>query len=362
MSLAIRTTLLFTVAILISVGFWWIQRGAMHTSDVPGPSPSSSLDSRLGVRAMVVTASPFRDKIFVTGSVIAQDEVYLQSEASGRILSLTLTEGGFVTKGTLLAKINDADLQAQRRRAELTLELAKIREARQRQLLDNRAISQQDYDIVINEVNTIKAEIDLIDANIAKTEIRAPFDGLVGLRSISEGGFVTVGTRLATLQNVDRIRIEFSIPERYAASVRTGDIITFTRQGSDQTYRATISAIEPRIDPNTRTLAIRATSLNPQRLILPGAFAQITYSLKEVNNALMVPSEAFVPESGQVFLFLYKSGVAQRVAVEAGIRTDSQIQVLSGIAPGDTVLTTGILQLRERMPVRLSSIDEVANP
>jgi len=362
MSLSLRTILLFGIALLLSAGFWWLQRGPMNASDTPGPSASAPADSRLGVRATVVAPSPFRDKIFVTGSVIAQDEVYLQAEAAGRIISLSLTEGGFVKKGTLLAKINDADLQAQRRRAGLNLELAQIREARQRQLLDNRAISQQDYDIVMNEVNTIKAEIDLIDANIAKTEIRAPFDGLVGLRSVSEGGFVTVGTRLATLQNVDRIRIEFSVPERYAASVRTGESITFTRQGSDQTYRATISAIEPRIDPNTRTLAIRATALNTDRRILPGAFAQITYSLKEVDNALMVPSEAFVPESGQIFVFLHKSGKAQRVAVQTGIRTDAQIQVLDGIASGDTVLTTGILQLREGMPVRITSFDEVPIP
>lgn len=362
MSLTSRTVLLFGVALLLSAGFWWIQRGSLNAPDLADPVASAPVDSRLGVRAMVVATSPFRDKIFVTGSVIAQDEVYLQAEAAGRIISLSLTEGGFVKKGTLLAKINDADLQAQRRRAVLNLELAQIREARQRQLLDNRAISQQDYDIVMNEVNTIKAEIDLIDANIAKTEIRAPFDGLVGLRSVSEGGFVTVGTRLATLQNVDRIRIEFSVPERYAATVRTGEVISYTRQGSDQTYRATISAIEPRIDPNTRTLAIRATALNPQRLILPGAFAQITYSLKEVENALMVPSEAFVPESGQIFVFVLKSGLAQRVAVQTGIRTDSQVQVLNGIALGDTVLTTGILQLREGMPVRISSIDKVIEP
>ncbi len=311
---------------------------------------------------MVVSEEPFTDRIFVTGTVIAQDEVYLQSEASGRIVSLTLQEGAFVKKGTLLAKINDADLQAQLRRTSLNLELARIREARQRQLLDNRAISQQDYDIVLNEVNTILADIELIQANIAKTEVRAPFDGLVGLRSISEGGFVTVGTRLATLQNVDRIRIEFSIPERYAASVRVGETIRYTRQGSDQTYTAVISAIEPRIDPNTRTLAIRASAANPQRRILPGAFAQITYSLNKVDNALMVPAEAFIPESGRLFLFIYKSGAVQRVEVQSGIRTDSQIQVVNGLAIGDTVLVTGILQLRKDMPVRLTEVLTGTNP
>ena len=362
MSLSFRTIVLIGISVLLSAVFWWVQRSDLASMDSPADGRSTPADSRLGVRATVLTSSPFRDKIYVTGSVIAQDEVYLQAEAAGRIVSLSLTEGGFVRKGTLLAKINDADLQAQRRRAVLNLELARIREARQRQLLENRAISQQDYDIVMNEVNTIKAEIELIDANIAKTEIRAPFDGLVGLRSVSEGGFVTVGTRLATLQNVDRIRIEFSVPERYAASVRNDERISFTRQGSDKTYEATITAIEPRIDPNTRTLAIRATAANPDRRILPGAFAQITYSLREIENALMVPAEAFVPESGQIFVFLHKAGKAQRVAVQTGIRTDAQIQVLEGIAPGDTVLTTGILQLREGMPVRLTAIDEVPQP
>ena len=152
------------------------------------------------------------------------------------------------------------------------------------------------------------------------------------------------------------------MPERYAASVRVGETITFTRQGSNQNYTASISAIEPRIDPNTRTLAIRATALNPQRRILPGAFAQITYALKQVDNALMVPSEAFVPETGRIYVFLHKSGTAVRVPVETGVRTDSQIQVLSGIAPGDTVITTGILQMRQGLPVRITSFDEVVVP
>ncbi|MDP2228787.1 MAG: efflux RND transporter periplasmic adaptor subunit [Moraxellaceae bacterium] len=354
MSLAVRTTIMLVVAVVISLVFWWFLRAPEPTIIGPSSSPSSRADTRLGVRVTVVEPEAFQDRIFVSGTVIAEDEVYLRSEAAGRIIDLRLQEGTFVRKGTLLAKINDADLQAQLRRTTLNLELAQIREARQRQLLENRAISQQDYDIMLNEVNTILAEIDLIKANIAKTEVYAPFDGMVGLRNVSEGAFVSVGTQLATLQNLDRIRIDFSVPERYAASVKTRDVIQFTRQGSGDTYTAVISAIEPRIDPNTRTLSIRATASNPGRRILPGAFAQITYSLSEISDALLVPAEAIIPELGQTFVFVLRDGVAHRVAVQTGIRTDTHVQITSGLAVKDSVIVTGILQLRQGMPVRVA--------
>lgn len=354
MSLAVRTTIMISVAVVISFLFWWFQRAPEPTMNMTSSSSSATADNRLGVRVQVVDPVVFQDRIFVTGSVIAEDEVYLRSEAAGRIIDLKLQEGTFVRKGTLLAKINDADLQAQLRRTTLNLELAQIREERQRQLLENRAISQQDYDIMLNEVNTIMAEIDLIKANIAKTEVVAPFDGMVGLRNVSEGAFVSVGQQLATLQNLDRIRIDFSVPERYAASVKTGDTIRFTRQGSSDTYKAVISAIEPRIDPNTRTLSIRATASNPGRRILPGAFAQITYSLSEISDAMLVPSESIIPELGQTFVFVLRDGAAHRVPVLTGIRTDTQVQITDGLVPGDSVLVTGILQLRQGMAVRVT--------
>lgn len=355
-----RTAAASVAALLVASLVWWLPSGS-ETEGPAGPRPASS-DSRLGVRATVVQPQVFQDRIFVTGTALAQDEVYLQAEANGRLVSLSLDEGESVRKGDLVAKINDADLQAQLRRAELNLELARIREARQKQLLESRAISQQDYDIVLNEVNTVLAEIDLIKANIDRTEIRAPFDGLLGLRQVSEGTFVTTGTRLASLQNIDRIRIDFSVPERYAAQVRTGDRIGFSRQGSDQRYEAVVSAIEPRVDPNTRTLNLRATAPNPGRAILPGVFAQITYPLSQVDDAILVPSEAIIPELGSIYVYVSRAGRAHRVAVETGVRTGSSIQILTGLAPGDTLLTTGILQLRQDLPVRITAIEESGTP
>lgn len=351
-----RTAIASTAAIALAALAWWWP-APTDTAAITSSSQGAT-DNRLGVRAIVARPIVFQDRIFVTGTALAQDEVHLQAEANGRLISLSLTEGQTVRKGERIAKINDADLQAQLRRAELNLELARIRESRQRQLLDTRAISQQDYDIVLNEVNTILAEIDLIRANIDRTEIRAPFDGRLGLRLVSEGAFVTVGTRLASLQNLDRIRIDFSIPERYAAQVRTGDRITFTRQGSDRRYVAFVTAIEPRVDPNTRTLNLRATAPNPDEAILPGVFAQITYSLSRVANAILIPSEAIIPELGNVFVFVSRSGKAHRIAVETGVRTGTRIQIVRGVAPGDTVLTTGILQLRQDLPVRITAIED----
>jgi membrane fusion protein (multidrug efflux system) len=350
-----RTALGSVAALLVASLVWWLP-STPEASGPGGPRPSTT-DNRLGVRATVVESRVFQDRIFVTGTVLAQDEVHLQAEANGRLVRLSIKEGESVRKGDLLAKINDADLQAQLRRAELNLELARIRESRQKQLLESRAISQQDYDIVLNEVNTILAEIDLIKANIDRTEIRAPFDGILGLRLVSEGSFVTVGTRLATLQNIDRIRIDFSIPERYAGQVGTGDRIRYSRQGSDKVYDAVVTAIEPRVDPNTRTLNLRATATNPGRAILPGVFAQITYSLSQVENAILIPSEAIVPELGRVFVFVARSGKAQRIVVETGVRTGTMIQITSGLTPGDTLLTTGILQLRQDLPVRITAFE-----
>lgn len=318
--------------------------------------PPAQRDNRLSVRAVQVNAVPFSNRIFATGSVTANEEVQLRPETSGRITSLLLQEGGFVRRGDILIIINDADLQAQLLRTQLQLELAQLREQRQQSLLENRAIAQEDYDVALNQFNTVRAEIDLIQAQIEKTRIRAPFNGRIGLRNVSLGAFISPNEIVATLQDYSQVKIDFSIPERHAGLVATGDQITFQRQGSDQTYTGTVMAIEPRIDLETRTLRIRATAPNSDGRIIPGAFAEIQYELRAIDNALMVPSEAVIPELGGHSLFVTEAGIARRRSVQTGIRTETMVQIIDGIAPGDTVLTTGMLQLRDGMPVRISQI------
>jgi membrane fusion protein, multidrug efflux system len=357
-TLFILIPVVFIGAFLLRNSFSGSQEGPAISNVSPAGNPNANL---LGVRAVKLASQSFSNRIFTTGSVIANEEVQLRPESSGRITGLTLDEGRSVRKGDLLVKINDADLKAQLHRTELQLELAQLREERQKNLLQNRAIAQEDYDVALNQVNTIKAEIELIKAQIDKTEIRAPFDGVIGLRNVSEGSYISPNTIIATLQDFSTVKIDFSIPERYAAYIRAGDKISFTRQGSDQRYEGTIMAIEPRIDQATRTLLLRAEAPNPGRAIIPGAFAEIQFQLREIPNAIMVPSESVIPELGGNSIFILRDGVASRRSILTGTRTETLVQVLDGLADGDTILTTGILQLREGMPVRVTELIDQSN-
>ena len=238
-------------------------------------------DMVIPVKAHVVTLETLGNSVFTTGTILANEEVELRSEISGKIIKILFKEGSFVNKGDLLIKINDADLQAQLRRAESKVKLSEEKETRQRQLRDGNLISQEEYDNTVSELNVNQADYDLIKAQIDKTEIRAPFGGIVGLRSVSEGSYVTTSTVMARLQNFNSIKVDFSIPERYSASVKTGDELEFKISGSNKIFKAKVYAIEPKIDPGTRTLQIRAICSSAYKELIPGAFANVELSLNK---------------------------------------------------------------------------------
>lgn len=357
-SLFVLIPVVFIGAFLLRDSLFQSEEGPSQNTVETSSNPNSNV---LGVRAIKLDEQSFSNRIFTTGSIVAIDEVQLRSESSGRITQILVGEGKSVEKGELLVKINDAELQAQLLRTELQLELAELREERQKNLLENRAISQEDYDVALNQVNTIKAEIELIKAQIEKTEIRAPFNGVIGLHNVSVGSYVTPTTIIATFQDLSRIEIDFSIPERYVGFVRVGDEIEFTRQGSSSNYRGKVVAIEPRIERTTRTLLLRAQAPNPGQAIIPGAFAEIQFQLREIPDAIMVPSEAVIPELGGNSIFVLRDGVASRKSIQTGTRTETLVQVTDGLVAGDTILTTGILQLREGMPVRVTELIDQAN-
>ncbi|MEJ2504672.1 MAG: efflux RND transporter periplasmic adaptor subunit, partial [Ignavibacteriaceae bacterium] len=259
--------------------------------------------------------------------------------------------------GDLLVKINDADLQAQLQSAKSRLELQKDTEYRQKQLLEKEAISQEDYDMTANQLQVNQAEVELIKAQIDKTEIRAPFSGIVGLKNVSEGSFVNNSTIIASLQNINPIKIDFSIPERHSSMVEVGDEINFTISGNNKKYIGKVYAIEPKIDPVTRTLQIRALCSNTGREILPGSFASVELVLKKIENAILVPSEALIPDIQGQKVFVYRNGIATPQQVETGIRTDKTVQLTSGVSEGDTIITSGMLQLRPGAPVKISGFE-----
>lgn len=313
-------------------------------------------DRRLAVRAMVMEPQTFENRISSTGTVVADESVSLQSEVAGRVTGIFFTEGELVEAGRLLVKINDADLQAELRRAEYRRNLAEIRERRVASLIERNATAQQEYDVALNELNVVKADIDLINARIAQTEIRAPFDGIIGLRAISPGSYITPTTYITEIQKVNRVKVDFSVPERFSGMITQGQSFRFNRQGSENTYNGEVYAIQPRIEPNTRTLRLRGIANNDDNVLLPGAFVEVNLALRAIDAALMAPSEAIIPEMGGQSVYLYRNGKAERRSVEIGIRTDQRVHITDGVVSGDTLLTTGMLQLRPGMDVRIAEI------
>lgn len=297
------------------------------------------------VDAVVPMAGVAHDRIRTTGTVRANASVNLSSEVSGKVTRIYFQEGTVVRRGQLLVKINDSELQADLSRAEFSLELMREKEERQRQLLESGGASQEEYNATRNELNSIEAEVELIRAQIARTEIRAPFDGVLGLRYIDEGSFISPTTRIATLQDLDGIKLDFSISERYMSRVQPGTEINFRVQGIDSVLTGDVYAIEPQIDTQTRTAMIRAQSENPGGMLRPGAFASVDLIINTYEDALMVPTSALVPGYSGYAVFTVRNGRAVETPVETGTRTPDLVHLTSGIVAGDTVLTSGILQV-----------------
>lgn len=319
--------------------------------------PVQASASTLSVNAIVLKPRVLENKVYATGTLLANEEVDLRSEIAGKVSKIFFQEGARVERNQLLLKLNDDELQAQKRRVESQLRLAELREARQRELLAQKAASQEEYDIALNELNSLKAQLDVLKAQIERTEIRAPFAGKVGLRYVSEGSYVSPSTRIASLQCASPIKLEFAIPEKYASQARVGDKVFFRAQSSPKTFEAKVYAIEPRIDLNTRTLQLRAIHPNKDGELIPGAFANVEFVLQEIPNALMIPTEALVPDLKSHKVFVIRDGKVAERQVEVGLRTEKEVFVASGLNAGDTVLTTGVLQVRSGMTVEVHLVE-----
>ncbi len=314
----------------------------------------------LPVNGVVLMTGGLSDIIVSTGTILADEQVDLSPEVSGRITAIKFEEGVYVRKGDLLATINDSELQAQLQKNAYSLKLGVERETRQRMLLAREAISQEVYDRVLAELNTVQAEAELIKAQIKKTKIIAPFDGVIGLRQVSEGAYVTPGQRIATLTKTSPVKLEFSVPERFTGSVRKGMKVNFFVESIDKPLEAAVYATEPRIDPVTRSLSVRAMYPNRNNEINPGTYARVEFKLNHLAEAITVPAQAIIPELGGFRVFVYRNGKAESRSINVGIRTQDAVQVTDGLKAGDTVITTGILQARNGMPLRIVKLDTIS--
>ena len=309
----------------------------------------------LVVQTLVAQPTKLASDVEVPGSILAYEETEIHPEISGRLVKLNLPEGGYVGKGTLLAKLYDGDLQARMRKLEVQLKIADQTEKRQAELLKIQGISQQEYDLSLLQVQSLKADMDIVKEDIRKTEIRAPFAGKLGLKNVSPGAYVTPSSILTTISQTGTLKLEFNVPERYSNQLKKGTPIQFTVEGSPEIYTATLLATQSSVEENTRSLTVRSVVKANKRPLTPGTFAKVKLVMGESDQALMVPNTVIIPQGRKKLLYLYQSGKANQVDVITGVRDSTSVQILEGIKAGDTVITSGILFLRPGMDVKLKS-------
>jgi membrane fusion protein, multidrug efflux system len=312
----------------------------------------------LQVEGFLVRSGAVNSNIEVSGTLLPYEATEVRPEISGRVVQLNISEGNTVSRGSLLVKLFDGDLQAQLRKLNVQLQIAQKTEERQAELLKINGISQQDYDLSLLQVSNIKADMEIIRTNISKTEIRAPYDGRLGLKNISPGAYISPTTLVTTISQVNQLKVQFSIPEKYGATITRGQEVSFTVEGNPGLYRATVMASESLIDENTRTLRILALVKDRDKSLTPGAYAKVALQLGVTNNALMVPSQAIIPQARNKKIIIYRGGKARFETVTTGLRDSSKVQVLSGLKTGDTIITTGLLFLRPDADVKLSKVNE----
>ena len=307
----------------------------------------------LTVTAIVVSSKDFSNAISLSGSIEANENVEIRSEVSGIVEKISFSEGTNVSKGQVLLKVNDIELRAQLSQAITKQKLASENERRAKLLLQKEAISQEEYDIASAEFRSLKAQTQLIQAQIAKTTIRAPFSGKIGLRNISPGTYVTPTTLITKLVSSSQVKISFSIPEKYASEIENNAAILFTIPNNPQKFSAKIYAIEPEIETATRTLKIRAIADNSNGKLLPGTFATIELSLKNIKDAIVIPTEAVVPIQNGKVVYIANNGKAKEVKIETLARTSKDVVVTSGIKSGDTLLTSGVMALKDEADIKV---------
>lgn len=358
MNKKLKWSLIAALAIAIGAfGYYQLTPKENEELSAAENKPKGGNKKVLSVNAKILKPHLLTDEILAVGRLVPDEEVQLSFETSGKITGIYFKEGSHVRKGMLLAKVNDQQYQAQLVRLEAQLPLAEERVYRQNALLQRDAVSKEALEIVKTELATLKADIDKIKAQIEMTELRAPFDGVIGLRQVSVGAYASPTTVIATLTSVKPIKVEFSVAERYANEVKKGTNLTFQVNGSIETYHAQVYATESSLDPETHNLPVKALYPNSNAELMPGLYADIRLKQKEIENAIAVPAEAIVPEMGKSKVFIYRNGKAEPVEVTTGLRTESEVQILKGLSEGDTILTSGTLQLRKGSVVEIASME-----
>jgi membrane fusion protein (multidrug efflux system) len=328
---------------------------ACHSGKKDAPGKAGG-PKQISVDAVVLVPKNLQNFVNATGTLLSNESVNVMPEISGKVTGIFFKEGQPVKQGELLVKIQDSDIRAQIQKLEATKKLNQTTLDRQKQLLDINGISRQEYDVTLSQIQTTEADIAYYKAQLIKTEIRAPFNGVAGLRQISLGAVISPSTLVTTIQQNNPLKLEFSVPEKYRDIARLNAVVRFSTSGSLDTFQAKVYAIDGLIDPATRTVKVRALFDNKGSKVFPGSFANVYFNMDATSDAIMVPSQAIIPGTRDKKVCVVSGGKANFKVVETGTRTEQEVQILSGVSAGDTIATTGILQLKQDMPVKIKKI------
>ena len=318
--------------------------GEQHLS----PSkPTTAISANVSV--YVAELENLGDKIFTSGTLISNESVNMQPEIQGKVTGIYFQEGQFISNGSLLVKLNDAELQANLHKTTAQFKLASEKTARFRKLLEISGLSKEDYDNALNVEESLEADIEIIKAKIAQTEIRAPFSGICGLKNISVGSVVSPSIVIATIEQSDPMKIDLSLPEKYSELLNAGSVFSFNVEGIDKTFMAKIYAKDPKIDIETRSVRLRAICPNPGKILKSGSFAKIVLQLHRKTNAILIPTQALIPDLNAIKIYLVKNGNAFPQLVKTGIRTQDRIEITEGLKAGDSIIVSGIMQVKPGM-------------
>jgi membrane fusion protein (multidrug efflux system) len=349
-NMRLRSILFFVISVFLLASCGQNKKESASTKVGPSKPPPLKVDG------YILKTQLFQEDVEIPGSIVANEVAEIHPEVSGRIIQLNIVEGKYVSKGSLLAKLYDGDLKAQLNKLQIQLALAQKTEERQAQLLKIQGISQQDYDISLLQVNSLKADIGILQTSIAKTIVRAPFSGKIGLNKISPGSYVTPSTVIAVINQTDQLKLDFSIPEKYTGQVKMGQLVTFIIEGSKKQMGAKVVATEANLMENTRSLTVRAAVMSKDVALIPGAFAKVQLSFDPDPNAILVPTQAILPQARGKKVILYKGGIAIFADVITGVRDSARVQILDGLKAGDTIVVTGLLSVRPESKIQIGKI------
>lgn len=346
------------MVLLIIAGFIFIPKLLSPGDKQKDRQQSNNQQNQLiNINGIIIKEQNLDNEIKTVGTVRANEEVELKSEVSRKVTGIYFKEGTYVGKGKLLFKLDASDLYAQLRKQYIEEKLAESQLARQKMLIDKGLTPEETYENIEANLEKIKADIEITRVNISKTNITAPFSGIIGLRNVSAGSYVGPSVILATIQDVSKVKIDFSIPEKYSTFFQKGQKVIFSVEGIPGDFEAEIFAYEPKVENNTRTIVLRAISSNEGKKLMPGHFANVTLKLSTSGRAILIPTQSLVPKLKGQSVYVFRNGSAKFIDVNIGERTEDMVQITSGLNSGDTLITTNILRLKPEAKVKIEKIE-----